>query len=331
MSGVVRLHEHGGPDVLQYELEQLGEPAAGQVRLRHDAIGVNFVDTYFRSGSFPLRELPAVIGGEGSGVVDAVGPDVESVSIGDRVGYYFSLGAYAERRLLAVEDTIPLPDDISSVDAAALLAQGLTAWARLRRVHPVQAGEVVLVTGATGGVGSLLATWAQHLGARVIALVAGPDRVEAARALGLKHIVVAATGELASAVAAAGGGVDVFYDQVGRATFAEAVSVLRDGGTLDLLGAASGEPELDVAELNRRRIRITRSSTGEHLPDRETLLNASDELFQAWRDGVFGTRQVHTYPLSKAAQAHHDLEARITGAAIVLLPDGTEHPVRLDE
>jgi NADPH:quinone reductase len=122
-------------------------------------------------------------------------------------------------------------------------------------------------------------------------------------------------------VDAVGGGVDVFYDQVGRATFAEAVKVLRDGGTLDLLGAASGEPDPDVAELDRRRIRITRSSTGEHLSDRQTLLSASGELFQAWRDGVFGTRRIHTYPLSDAARAHHDLEARVDGAAIVLLPN----------
>jgi NADPH2:quinone reductase len=318
MSGVVRIYEHGGPDVLRYESAEVGEPAAGQVRLRQDAIGVNFVDTYFRSGRFPLDELPAVIGGEGAGVVDAVGPGVESLSAGDRVGYYFSPGAYAETRLLPAADAIPLPDDLPSTAAAALLAKGLTAWARLRRVHPVQPGDTVLVTGATGGVGSMLAPWAQHLGATVIALVSGPGRVEAARALGLKHVVAAGTGELPSA---AGGGADVVYDLVGQATFAEAVSALRDEGTLDLLGSASGEPDLDAAELNRRRIRITRSSTGEHLTDRETLLSASRELFQAWRDGVFGARQVHTYPLSDAARAHRDLEARITGAAIILLPD----------
>jgi NADPH:quinone reductase len=323
VSGVVRLYEHGGPEVLRYESETVGPPAAGQVRLRQDAIGVNFVDTYFRTGAFPLDGLPAVIGGEGAGVVDAVGPGVETVSVGDRVGYYFSPGAYAEVRLVTAAELIPLPDDVPARDAAALLAKGLTAWGRLRRVHPVQPGEAVLVTGATGGVGSLLAPWAQHLGAEVFALVAGPDRIGAAKALGLEHVVVAGTGELAAAVDARGAGVDVLYDTVGRATFAEAVSVLRDGATLDLLGAASGEPDLDAADLDRRRILVTRSAAGAHLPDRATLLAAGAELFQAWREGVFGTREIHTYPLAEAARAHHDLEARISGAGIVLLPEGS--------
>jgi NADPH2:quinone reductase len=322
MSGVVRLYAHGGPDVLTYESESVGEPSTGEVRLRQDAVGVNFVDTYFRSGAFPLESLPAVIGGEGAGVVDAVGQGVTSVSTGDRVGYYLAPGAYAEKRLIAADQLIHLPDDLPSVDAAALLAKGLTAWARLRRVYPVQRGEVVLVTGATGGVGSLLAAWAQHLGATVIAPVADAHRAATARALGLEHVVVAGTGELAAAVDALGkGGVDVFYDTVGQATFAEAVSVLRDGATVDLLGAASGQPAVDAGELDRRSVRVTSSPTAQHLPDRATLLAAAEELFQAWRDGVFGTRQIQSYPLSQAAQAHRDLEARISAAAIVLLPD----------
>jgi len=320
MTGVVRLDEHGGPEVLRYGSETVGEPAAGQVRLRQEAIGVNFVDTYFRTGAFPVGALPAVIGGEGAGVVDAVGPGVDVVSVGDRVGYYFSPGAYAEVRLIAADELIPLPDDVPAVEAAALLAKGLTAWGRLRRVHAVRAGEIVLVTGATGGVGSLLAPWGQHLGATVVALVAGPERVVAARALGLEHVVVA--GELGAAVTALGPGVDVLYDTVGRATFAEAAAVLRDGATVDLLGAASGDPEIDAADLDRRHITVTRSAAGQHLPDRATLLEASTELFAAWRSGVFGKRQVRRYPLADAAQAHRDLESRIDGAALVLLPAG---------
>jgi len=313
----VRLYEAGGPDVLRYESETVGEPAAGQLRIRQEAIGVNYVDTYFRSGRFPLPSYPAVIGGEGAGVVEAVGPGVDSPKVGDRIGYYFALGAYAEVRLLSATDAIPLPDDLSSTAAASLLANGLTAWGRLHRVHAVRPGDLIVVTGATGGVGSLLATWAQHLGATVITPVAGESRVEAARALGLKHVVVAGTGQLAEAV---GDGADVLYDLVGRATFAEAVAALRDGGTVDLIGTASGEPDVDTAALTSRKIRITRSSTGDHLPDQATLLTASTELFQAWRDGVFGTRQIRTYPLSQAGQAHRDLEAGIPEAAAVLLP-----------
>lgn len=313
MSGVVRMYEHGGPEVLRYESEAVGEPAAGQVRLRQQAVGVNFVDSYFRDGSFPLKELPAVIGGEAAGVVDAVGPDVTTVAVGDRVGYYFTPGAYAERRLIAAAELIPLPDDVTALEAAALLANGLTAWGRLRDLRPDQ---TVVVTGATGGVGSLLAPWAQHLGATVLTPVANPDRIATAQALGLKHVVVAGTGELA---AAAGAGVDVIFDLVGRATFAEVVAVLRPGGTLDLIGAASGPPELAAVDLSG--FRVTRSSTGDHLPDRPTLLAAGEELFQAWRDGVFGDRRVLTYPLAEAATAHRALAAGIPGAAIVLLTE----------
>lgn len=220
MSAVVRLYEPGGPEALRYESETVGEPAAGQLRIRQEAIGVNYVDTYFRSGRFPLPVLPAVIGGEGAGVVDAVGEGVDSISVGDRIGYYFSPGAYAEIRLLAAAEAIPLPHDLGPTEAASLLAQGLTAWGRLFRVHAVRPGDVVLVTGATGGVGSLLATWAQHLGATVITPVASKDRVEAAEALGLQHVVVAGTGQLSEAMAEVGGKADVVYDLVGRATFA---------------------------------------------------------------------------------------------------------------
>lgn len=320
MSAVVRMYEPGGPEVLRYESEVVPEPGAGQLRIRNEAIGVNFVDTYFRSGRFPLRGLPAVIGGEGAGVVDAVGPGVDSISVGDRIAYRYSPGAYAETRLLPAADAIPLPDDLGSEDAVSLLAKGLTAWGRLYRVHPVKPGETVVVTGATGGVGSLLAPWAQHLGATVITPVASQDRVKTALALGLRHVVVAGTGQLAQEV---GAGADVVYDLVGRATFAEVVSVLRDGGTLDLVGSASGDPDLVDEELTKRQIHVTRSSSDQHLPDRATLLRACDDLFTAWRTGVFGTRALRTYPLSEVAQAHRDLEAGIPEAAIVLLPPTT--------
>ncbi|MGC4943661.1 zinc-binding dehydrogenase [Kribbella sp. DT2] len=306
MSLVVRLT---APDELQVADEQVAGPGPGQVRIVQEAIGVNFVDTYFRSGRFPLPAYPAVIGGEGVGVIDAVGNDVDLV-VGQRVGYYFSLGSYAQTRLLLAADAIPLPDDLPSVQAAALLAKGLTAWGRLR---PVKQGDVILVTGATGGVGSMLATWAQHLGATVITPVASEARAEAARALGLRNVVVA--GRLAGQSQ-----VDVFYDLVGQATFKESIQLLKDGGTLDLIGSASGAPDLDEADLARRRITVTRSSTGDHLPDRATLLTAADELFAAWRAGVFGPRSIRTYPLAEVAQAHRDLEAGIPENAVVLLP-----------
>lgn len=320
MSGV-RIYTQGGPDVLRYEMETVGEPGPGQVRLRHEAIGVNYVDTYFRAGTFPLTSFPAVIGTEGAGVVEVVGPGVTEVSAGDRVGYTFELGSYAQMRLVTAASLIPLPPDVSTVDAASLIANGLTSWGRLHRVYPVGPGDVVLVTGATGGVGSVLAPWAQHLGATVVTPVASEARIDAARALGLKNVVGAGTGELASTIAALGKPVDVFYDVVGRATFAEAISVVRDGGTVDLIGGASGQPEIDAADLERRGIHLARSPANQHVPDRASLLTAAEALFQAWRDGVFGTRTVRTARLSDAAAAHVALEAGITEAAIVLLPD----------
>lgn len=316
---VVRLYETGGPEVLRVETEDVAEPGHGQVRLRQEALGLNYVDTFFRDGTFPLP-VPRVIGVEAAGVVDAVGDGVTEFAVGDRAGYYFSPGAYREYRIIEASQLIPLPDDVAFGVAASILAKGLTAWARLRRVHPVGEGTLAVVTGASGGVGSLLAPWARRLGADVIAVVARPEAVAPLHALGVDDVAVAGTGELQKLVERVGRPVDVAYDQVGQAVIGELIGVLGQGSLLDLLGSASGDagPSLDAAL--GAGIRIARSSTGEHLPTRQVLLHATDELFDALRTGVFGDRVPHSYPLEDVVQAHRDIEARAAGPAPILIP-----------
>ncbi|MFD9734594.1 alcohol dehydrogenase catalytic domain-containing protein [Umezawaea sp. NPDC059074] len=316
MSDVVRMYRQGEAEVLKLESEDVGEPGPGQVRLRQEAVGLNFVDTYFRNGTFPVRPLPAVIGVEAVGTVDAVGPGVTQFSIGQRVGYYFSPGAYRAVRLVAEAQLVPVPDDVPADVAASVLAKGLTAWGRVRRVHPVGRGTLAVVTGATGGVGSLLASWASDLGAKVIAVVSRPEQVATLNALGLGHVAVAGTGDLARLVAREGRPVDVVFDQVGQAVFDDVAGVVTKGSTLDLVGSASGE--IDPSRL--AGVRVTRSSTGEHLAGREVLLGAAEEVFGALRNGVFGVREVRGYPLADVVRAHRDVESRSAGPAPVLIP-----------
>ncbi|MEA5362915.1 zinc-binding dehydrogenase [Amycolatopsis sp., V23-08] len=320
MSDVVRMYRQGEAEVLQLESEDAGAPGPGQVRLRQEAIGLNYVDTYFRNGTFPVRPLPAVIGVEAAGTVDAVGPGVTSVSPGERAGYYFAPGAYREVRLIAESQLIPLPDDIPSDVAASVLAKGLTAWARVRRVHPVGPGTLAVVTGATGGVGSLLASWASDLGAKVIAVAARPEQVATLNARGLGNVAVAGTGGLARLVAREARPVDIVYDLVGQAVFDDVASVLNEGGRLDLAGSASGEIDASLLRLKAPGVHVTRSSTGDHLAGREVLLGAADEVFGALRNGVFGMREVRRYPLADVVRAHRDVEARSAGPAPVLIP-----------
>ncbi|MGI5502290.1 alcohol dehydrogenase catalytic domain-containing protein [Lentzea sp. CA-135723] len=320
MSDVVRLHQQGGPEVLRLESENVPEPGPGEVRLRQEAVGLNYVDTYFRDGTFPLRPLPAVIGVEAAGTVEAVGPGVTEFSPGQRAGYFFSPGAYRSVRLIAASQLVPVPDDVPSDVAASLLAKGLTAWARVRRVFPVHSGTLAVVTGATGGVGSLLAPWAQHLGAKVVALVARPEQVAAVTALGVEDVAVANTGDLFRLVSQAVQPVDVVYDQVGQAVFDDVAGVLTSGSTLDLLGNASGEIDVSRLRTQASGVRITRSSTGEHLPSRAALLGAAEELFDALREGVFGKREITRYALADVVRAHRDVESRSAGPAPVLIP-----------
>lgn len=321
MAHQIRIHSTGAPSVLQDEAVEVGEPGPGQVRLKQDAIGVNFVDTLFRNGSIPVP-LPFAMGVEAAGVVQAVGPGIDHLAVGDRVGYWFAFGAYADERLVGADALVKLPADVSTETAASILAKGLTAWALVKRVHTVVAGETVLVHGAAGGVGSLVASWAKALGAMVIATVGTPAKAEHVRERGIDYVLDANDPNLAGKVKALNGGkgVDVVYELVGATTFAQSVASVRDGGTLAHLGNASGLPTVDEAGLAARSIRYVKPVTGQVIDGRAVLDVASSELFSALRDGVFGRIPVTRYSLRDAVRAHEDIEARRVVGSIVLAP-----------
>lgn len=320
----VRIHRTGAPAVMEYETlaAPVGAPGPGQVRLAHQAIGVNFIDTLFRSGAYPAS-LPLNMGVEGAGVVEAVGPGVDTLRPGDRVAYFFNPGAYSDVRLIDAASLVRLPDDVGSELAASLLTKGLTAWMLIKRVHVVREGEFVLVHGAAGGVGSLLASWAKSLGATVIASVGTPSKADKLRALGIDHVLE--TGDPAfveKVLAITGGrGVDVVYEFVGKATFPLSLASLREGGTLAHVGNASGAPaDKDKQALTGRDLRYIQPVTGHYVAERRSLEQAAKEVFDTWRDGVFGTPEATRYPLREVVRAHEDMAARRLSGAAILIP-----------
>jgi NADPH2:quinone reductase len=321
MAHRIRFHQHGGPSVLQYEEVQIEAPGPGQVRLRQEAIGVNFVDTMFRDGTIGVP-LPFAIGVEGAGIIEALGPDVSGLQVGDRVAYWFSFGAYADVRLVEADALVKLPAGVSTEQAAAVLAKGLTAWVLVKRSHVVMPGDTVLIHAAAGGVGSLAASWAQALGAKVIATVGSPEKTEIVRQRGIEHVLDANDPELAAKVKALNGGhgVDVVYELVGATTFEQSVAALRDGGDLVHLGNASGSPLVDEAALAARSIRHVKPVTGQVVNDRSSLEEASKDLFAALQDGIFWPLRITRYPLEQAARAHEDIAARRIAGSIVLTP-----------
>ncbi|MEH6437021.1 quinone oxidoreductase family protein [Massilia sp. DD77] len=322
MNQQIRITETGQPSVMRLEAAPaIGRPGRGEVHLRHEAIGVNFVDTLFRSGAFNVP-LPLPMGVEGAGEVVAVGEGVTNVQPGDRAAYFFSFGAYANERLIEAQHLVKLPRDIASDTAAATFTKGLTAWMMLFGAHRLQPGETVLVHAAAGGVGSMVARWATSLGATVIATVGGSDKAALVRSWGIGHVLDSGDPQLAGKVRALNGGrgVDVVYELVGRTTFAQSVLALRDGGHLVHVGNASGNPSVDKAALAARRIRYVQPSTGQYVGERQALELASAALFAAMKDGVFGEVAPARYCLQDAVLAHEDIAARRLRGAAILLP-----------
>jgi NADPH2:quinone reductase len=322
MNQQIRITETGHPSVMHLEAApSIGRPGRGQVHLRHQAIGVNFVDTLFRSGAFKVP-LPLAMGVEGAGVVVAVGEGVTNVQPGDRAAYFFSFGAYASERLIEAQHLVRLPQEISSDTAAATFTKGLTAWMMLFGAHRLQTGETVLVHAAAGGVGSMVARWAKSLGATVIGTVGSTEKAALVRSWGIDHVLDSSDPQLAEKVRALNGGrgVDVVYELVGRTTFAQSVLALRDDGHLVHVGNASGNPAVDKAALAARDIRYVQPSTGQYVGEREELELASATLFAAMKDRVFGEIVPTRYRLQDAVQAHEDIEARRLSGAAILLP-----------
>lgn len=322
MNGQIRITETGQPGVMRLEaVPAIGRPGRGQVHLRHQAIGVNFVDTLFRSGAFKVP-LPLAMGVEGAGVVVAVGEGVTHVRPGDRAAYFFSFGAYSDERLIDAQHLVKLPQDISSETAAAAFTKGLTAWMMLFGAHRLQPGETVLVHAAAGGVGSMVARWAASLGATVIATVGSADKADLVRTWGIDHVLDAGDPRLAEKARSlhGGRGVDVVYELVGKTTFAQSVLALREGGHLVHVGNASGNAVVDQAALAAGAIRYVQPSTGQYVGERQELERASAALFAAMRDGVFGEVNPVRYSLQDAVLAHEDIAARRLSGAAILIP-----------
>lgn len=319
----IRIHEYGGPDVLRFVDVDVPDPGPGEARIRHTAVGLNLIDTYHRSGLYPAP-LPCGLGSEAAGIVDAVGPDVRDVQVGDRVVYTGRpADSYSECRVFAADRLVPIPEDMSDEQAAAVLLKGLTAWYLLHRSYPVRSGDDVLLYAAAGGVGLLAAQWATHLGARVIGVVSSREKAELARSNGCADIVMADS-DIATAVRELtdGQGVAAVYDSVGKDTFMASLDCLRPHGVMVSFGNASGavEPFAPAELAKRHSLYVTRPILFDFISTRDELLAACEALFGSVGAGVLRINVNQRYPLAEAATAHRDIEARRTTGSTVLLP-----------
>lgn len=320
----VVIERHGGPEVLQLRDIALAPPGPGEVRIRHTAIGVNFIDVYCRTGYFDLVRPPGVPGMEAAGVVEALGQGVTGLSPGDRVAYACPpVGAYAERRNMAPDLLVGLSDDISDEVAAAALLKGVTASFLLHDVHAIRSGSTVLVHAAAGGVGQLLVQWARHLGATVIATVSTDEKAAIAAGLGAHHVIVYSREDFSTEVMRItdGRGVEVAYDAVGAATFPGSLASLAVRGHLVSFGQASGAVgDWDIGRFASKSVTISRPNYAHYTDTAEKLGPHVSRFFAALRQGAVTVAEPRRYGLSRAADAHHDLESRRTTGALVLMP-----------
>ena len=321
MAYAIRVHRAGGPEVLQWEEVEIGEPGPGQVRLRQEAVGLNYIDVYHRTGLYP-QPLPFTPGVEGAGVVESVGEGVKTVKPGDRVAYAGPIGGYAEQRLIDAERVVKLPDSISSEAAAAMMLQGMTAHMLLRRVYEVKAGDTILVHAAAGGVGLILCQWAKALGATVIGTVSTDEKAELARAHGCDHPVIYTRQDFVAEVERITGGakLPVVYDSVGKDTFLRSLDCVRPRGLMVSYGNASGPPEPMAPGLLAQKgsLFLTRPTLFNYIAAREELEDAAAELFEVVSSGKVRIEIGQRYPLEDSAEAHRALEARRTSGSTVL-------------
>ncbi len=323
MVHAIRIHQHGGPEVMKWENVDVGEPGEGQVRLKHRAIGVNYIDTYHRSGLYKIS-LPAVIGTEGAGEVTAVGPGVSELKVGDRVAYANPMGGYAEERLIPADRVVKIPDSIDDRTAAAMMLQGMTVRYLLKETYKVGPGTTMLLHAAAGGIGLIACQWAKHLGATIIGTAGSPEKVKLALDRGATHAInynaedfVARTKELTG-----GRGVDVVYDSVGKDTYPGSLDCLKPRGLWVSFGNASGPvPNFDILMLAAKgSLYATRPTLVNYTASRADLLASANDLFDVVGRGIVSISVNQTYPLREAAQAHRDLEARKTTGSTILLP-----------
>ncbi|MGA7345403.1 MAG: quinone oxidoreductase [Pseudolabrys sp.] len=323
MSKAIRFYEIGGPEVLKLETVEVGEPGPGQARVRHSYVAVNFIDIYFRTGQYPLQ-LPNGIGSDAVGVVEAVGPGVTDIRVGDRVGYLIGpQGAYADVRIMPADVLVPLPDGVSDRTASTLMMKGMTAQYLFRQVYPLKGGETILYHAAAGGVGLIACQWAKALGVTMIGVVSSDAKAETAKAHGCTHTIVSTREDIAKRVRELtdGKGVPVVYDSVGKDTLMASLDSLQPRGVLVSNGTSSGLVVIDSRVLAAKgSLWVTRPAMMHYIQPRAHMLDMAKELFELVRAGKIVGEPKQTFALEDAAEAHRALESRSTSGATVLIP-----------
>jgi len=325
MGKAIWIRQTGGPEVMRLQTDDPGPPQAGEALLRHEAIGVNFIDIYHRTGLYPVPGLPAILGMEGAGIVEAVGEGVQEVAPGDRVAYAgMPLGAYAEVRRIPSHRLVKLPDAIPARQAAGMMLRGMTARYLLKGCYPVKAGDRILMHAAAGGVGQLVCQWAKHLGATVIGTVGSGEKAERAKECGCDFPIVYTKEDFADRTSEItnGQGVDVVYDGIGKSTFFKSLDCLRPLGTMVSFGQASGAiGPFDISILAAKgSLFLTRPTLMTYTQKREDLLAHARDLFAVVQSGAVHINIGQAYPLEKVARAHADLESRKTTGSTILIP-----------
>ena len=322
-SNAIRIHTTGGPEVLQWEPVAVSAPGPGEAVVSQTAIGLNFIDVYHRTGLYPVPSLPAIIGSEAAGVVEAVGDGVSEVAVGDRVVYCMSIGSYTQRRVVASRLLVKVPDGVTDQQAAAMMLKGCTVQYLLRRTHRVEPGETILFHAAAGGCGLLACQWAKHLGATVIGTVGTPEKAELAKAHGCDYPIVYTEENFVDRVKEItnGAGVPVVYDSVGNDTFLGSLDCLQPRGLMVSFGNASGavEPCSPGVLAAKGSLFLTRPTLATYTRTRAELEETTADLFDVVVGGAVSVEVNQTYPLRNAAQAHQDLEGRRTTGSTVLL------------
>jgi NADPH2:quinone reductase len=322
MAHAIRFEKPGGPEVLSWQEVEVGRPGQGEVRLRHTAVGLNYIDTYHRSGLYQLP-MPSGLGSEAAGVVEEIGPGVTGLKPGDRVAYAGGpIGAYAEERVVPADRLVPIPDGITDQQAAAMMLKGMTAWYLVRRTHQVKSGETILIHAAAGGVGLIVCQWAKHLGATVIGTVGDAEKATLARRNGCDHPILYKTEDFVTKVddLTQGKKLPVVYDSVGKDTFYKSLDCLAPLGLMVSFGQSSGAiGPVDIGILAAKgSLFLTRPTLNTYTATREDLLTAARELFDVVRSGAVKITVNQTYPLREAARAHRDLQDRKTTGQTVL-------------
>jgi NADPH2:quinone reductase len=324
MTKAVRVHQVGGPEAMIYEDVDVPPPGIGEVRIRQRAIGLNFIDIYFRTGLYKAPGLPFIVGNEASGEVVSAGPGVTNFHPGDRVAYYFTLGGYATERNIPADKLVKLPDHISHEQAAVLMLKGLTVWYLLHKTFKIEPGHRVLIHAAAGGIGLLACQWAKALGANVIGTVGTEEKAKLALANGCDHVILYKQEDFAERVKQISRGelCDVVYDGVGKDTFAGSLKSLRKRGMFVSFGSASGPvPPFSIAELNNHgSLFATRPKLNDYVGTRKELMEGADTLFAAVISGTLHVPINHAYALKDAQKAHRDLESRVTTGSGILKP-----------